>query len=89
MNSPHLSKYELRNSNSDDYGRLMLIIRFRYYPSAMFTVFESKFIILLIYSKKKGSLVSKSIVKCNPLKINDISLGYVLVSKETIFSKTL
>ena len=89
MNSPHLSKYELRNRNSDDYGRLMLIIRFRYYPLAMFTVFESKFIILPIYSKKNGSLVSKSIVKCNPLKTNDISLGYVLVSKETTFSKTL
>ena len=52
MNSPHLSKYELRNSNSDDYGRLMLIIRFRYYPSAMFTVFESKFIIFAYILKK-------------------------------------
>ena len=89
MNSPHLSKCELRNSNSADYGTLMLIIRFRYYPSVIFTIFEAKFIILLIYSKKKGSLVSKSIVKCNPLKTNDISVGYVLVPKETIFSKKL
>ena len=89
MNSPHLSKYELRNSNSANYGRLMLIIRFRYYPSVMFTVFEAKFIILLISSKKKGSLVSKSILKRNLLKTNDISLGYVLVPKETIFSKKL
>ena len=44
MNSSHISKYELRNSNSADYGSLMLIIRFNYFPSVMFTVFYAKFI---------------------------------------------
>ena len=75
MNSSHLSKYELRNSNSADYWKADVNYKIQLFPFSDVYSLLGKIYQYCSYIFKKEFLVSRSIVKRSVLKINDISLG--------------